>query len=185
MSRSMMFFSPSTHHLLWSKELWEGPIFVTFHYSLKLYMLFHYGSDFFVVFFLWLEILHAVSLWLGMFCSVSLWFGILHVVSLWLGIVLPLPIPCLTATGKVRFYSNFLSRLQYYYYYRAWLFTPRSLITSQQINILTWNFQSMFLRVKEHHSWNHESPRHPFCKSWTLNILQVTPFLTHFQLRYQ
>ena len=76
--------------------------------------------------------------------------------------------PCLTATmGKVRVNFSFLSLvslyyyIQYYYYYGGWPFTPRSLITSQQIKILIWNFQDMFLRVKEPN------------------------FLTHFPLRYQ
>ena len=67
----------------------------------------------------------------------------------------------------------------------SWPFTPRSLITSQQIKILTWNFQDMLLWVREHHSGHREWSYHPCLLSGTLNVLQVHPFLTHFPLRHQ
>ena len=46
------------------------------------------------------------------------------------------------------------------------------------IEISTQNFQGIFLGVEEHHSWLQEWPCHPSHRSGTLNILQVTPFLT-------
>ena len=46
------------------------------------------------------------------------------------------------------------------------------------MKILIWNFQDLFLRVREHHSWHQEWPCPPCLLSGTLNILQVPPFLT-------
>ena len=46
------------------------------------------------------------------------------------------------------------------------------------IEISAWNFQGMFLRLKEHHSWHQEWPSHPCLWSETLNVIQVHPFLT-------
>ena len=52
------------------------------------------------------------------------------------------------------------------------------LLDTLPIEISTPNFQGMFLRVKEHHSWRQEWPCHPCLRSGTLNVLQVPPFLT-------
>ena len=94
--------------------------------------------------------------------------------------------PHCTSPGKVRFnFSSLslsslslvsLSCLSLVYW--GWPFTPRSLITSKQRQILTWNFQGMFLRVKEHHSTCQEWPSHTCVRSGTLNIVQVTTLLT-------
>ena len=46
------------------------------------------------------------------------------------------------------------------------------------IEISAWNFQSIFLGVKNHHSWRQEWPYPPCLRSGTLNVLQVPPFLT-------
>ena len=88
--------------------------------------------------------------------------------------------PCLTATmGKVRVNFSFLSlsslshsRL---YYYWGWPFTPKSVITSQNMKITTWNFQDMILRAKPGHPWYQGWPCHLCLKSGTLNVLQVPP----------
>ena len=95
-------------------------------------------------------------------------------------IALPWPHPCLTATmGKVRVNFSYLSSLSCLLQYGGWPFTPKSLITSQQIMILTWNFQDIFLGVKEHHALRQEGLFHPCLQSGTLKVLQVPPFLTH------
>ena len=113
-------------------------------------------------------------MWLHFFC-----FSLIYCATL--------AAPHCTALGKVRVNFSSLSlvclsslsslvssRLVYW----GWPFTPRSLITSKQRQILTWNFQGMFLRVKEHHSRRQEWPCHPCLWSGTLNVLQVPPFLT-------
>ena len=52
------------------------------------------------------------------------------------------------------------------------------LITQPKIRIMTQNFQDMFLRVCQGHSWRHGWPCPPCLRSRTLNFLQVSPFLT-------
>ena len=56
----------------------------------------------------------------------------------------------------------------------SWPFLPDTL----PIEISTWNFQGMFLSIKEHHSWHQEWPFHPCLWSGTFIVLQVPPFLT-------
>ena len=73
--------------------------------------------------------------------------------------------PVIHVSGKV---SSTFSK-----YPPSWPSHPDTL----PFEISSHNFQGMFLRVKEHHSWSQEWPCHPCLWSGALNFLQLTPFL--------
>ena len=57
-------------------------------------------------------------------------------------------------------------------------FNQRTTITQIKVNILTWNFHIIFLMINQHNPWHYGWPCPPSLQSGTLNIFQVTPFLT-------